>query len=170
MLDTGIDNLPDFSGRFARGVDLTGGGNPFSDGYGHGTFVAGLVAGDGASSGGQYTGEATGADLVSIKVAGPSGTTDLASVIAGSSGRSTTCPVQHQGPQHVARLRADHVHLLDPLDIAVEQAWTSGITVVASAGNAGPFNGTILSPATTPSSSPPAPSTTSGRRARATTS
>ena len=70
VLDTGIDNLPDFSGRLIGGVDLTGGNNPFQDSYGHGTFVAGLIAGNGASSNGQYSGEAPGAKLVSIKVAG----------------------------------------------------------------------------------------------------
>ena len=59
-------------------MDLTGGNNPFQDSYGHGTFVAGLIAGNGASSGGQYSGEAPGANLVSIKVAGANGTTDLA--------------------------------------------------------------------------------------------
>jgi subtilisin family serine protease len=31
VLDTGIDNLPDFSGRLVGGVDLTGGRNPFQD-------------------------------------------------------------------------------------------------------------------------------------------
>ena len=50
VLDTGIDNLPDFSGRLLGGVDLTGGNNPYQDAYGHGTFVAGLIAGNGASS------------------------------------------------------------------------------------------------------------------------
>ena len=60
----------DFSGGLLGGVDLTGGNNPFQDGYGHGTFVAGLIAGNGASSNGQYSGEAPGARLVSIKVAG----------------------------------------------------------------------------------------------------
>jgi serine protease AprX len=38
----------------------------------------------------------------------------------------------------------------NPLDQAVEAAWTAGITVVASAGNAGPYNGTILSPGDDP--------------------
>ena len=74
VLDTGIDNLPDFSGRLIGGVDLTNGNNPYQDSYGHGTFVAGLIAGDGTSSGGQYSGEAPGAKLVSIKVAGADGT------------------------------------------------------------------------------------------------
>ena len=40
--------------------------------------------------------------------------------------------------------------VLDPLDQAVEQAWEAGITVVVSAGNSGPGNGTILSPGDDP--------------------
>ena len=40
--------------------------------------------------------------------------------------------------------------VLNPLDQAVETAWQAGITVVVSAGNAGPFNGTILSPGDDP--------------------
>jgi serine protease AprX len=55
VVDTGVDKLPDFSGRLIGGVDLTRGGNPFQDSYGHGTFVAGLIAGDGAASNGQYS-------------------------------------------------------------------------------------------------------------------
>lgn len=73
VLDTGIDRLPDFAGRLVGGVDLSGGGDPYQDAYGHGTFVAGLIAGNGSSSGGQYSGEAPGASLVSIKVAGADG-------------------------------------------------------------------------------------------------
>ena len=83
VLDTGIDVLPDFAGRLLPGVDLSGEGNPNQDSYGHGTFVAGLIAGNGASSGGVYKGEAPGAGLVPVKVAGASGQTDLATIIAG---------------------------------------------------------------------------------------
>jgi serine protease AprX len=151
VLDTGIDNLPDFSGRLIGGVDLTGAGNPFEDSYGHGTFVAGLIAGDGASSNGQYSGEAPGADLVSIKAAGATGTTDIATVIEG-----VQWAVANEARYHIRVLNMSlgfqpvTSTVLNPLDMAVEQAWNSGIAVVTAAGNAGPFNGTILSPGDDP--------------------
>ena len=151
VLDTGIDNLPDFSGRLIGGVDLTGGNNPFQDSYGHGTFVAGLIAGNGASSNGQYSGEAPGANLVSIKVAGANGSTDLGTLILG-----LQWAVDHQRIDGIKVLnislgyQSDQSTIINPLDQAVEAVWNSGITVVASAGNAGPFNGTILSPGDDP--------------------
>jgi serine protease AprX len=151
VLDTGIDNLPDFSGRLIGGVDLTGENNPFQDDYGHGTFVAGLIAGDGASSGGQYEGEAPGADLVSIKVAGASGVTDLSKVILG-----LQWAVQNESLYNIRVLNMSlgfqpfESTTVNPLDQAVEAAWNAGIAVVASAGNAGPANGTILSPGDDP--------------------
>jgi serine protease AprX len=151
VVDTGIDQLPDFSGRLIGGVDLTGGGNPFQDGYGHGTFVAGLIAGDGASSDGQYSGEAPGANLVSIKVAGANGLTDLGTIIQG-----LQWAVDHQGLYQIKVLnlslgfQSSESTVINPLDLAVSAVWNAGITVVASAGNAGPFNGTILSPGDDP--------------------
>src|SRR5262249_43044500 len=83
LVDTGVDPLPDFAGRLVGGTDLTGEGNPFRDNYGHGTFVAGLIAGNGAAWGGAYVGEAPGAGLVSVKVAGATGVTDVATVVKG---------------------------------------------------------------------------------------
>jgi serine protease AprX len=151
VLDTGIDPLPDFAGRLIDGVDLSGGGNPFQDDYGHGTFIAGLIAGNGASSGGQYIGEAPGANLVSVKVAGASGTTDMATVILG-----VGWVVAHQAVDHIGVLNMSlgavptSSTVLNPLDRAVEAAWRSGVAVVVSAGNAGPFNGTIMSPGDDP--------------------
>ena len=151
VLDTGIDNLSDFSGRLVGGVDLTGGNNPFQDSYGHGTFVAGLIAGDGASSGRQYSGEAPAANLVSIKVAGANGETDLGALILG-----LQWAVDHQGSYGIKVLnmslgfQAAVSTVLNPLDLAVRAVWDSGIAVVVSAGNAGPFNGTILSPGDDP--------------------
>jgi len=151
VLDTGIDPLPDLSGRLVGGVDLSGGGNAFSDQYGHGTFVAGLIASDGASSRDAYMGEAPGAGLVSVKVAGSNGDTDLATVIDG-----VGWAVSHARSMHIGVLNMSLGYQpftstsVNPLDMAVEKAWNAGIVVVTSAGNAGPFDGTILSPGDDP--------------------
>ncbi|HEX3425832.1 MAG TPA: S8 family serine peptidase [Acidimicrobiales bacterium] len=151
VLDTGIDNLPDFSGRLIDGVDLSGEGNPYKDSYGHGTFVAGLIAGNGASSAGQYTGEAPGANLVAVKVAGASGQTDMASVILGIGWTMAHRANDHIGVLNLSLGMQPYTStVLNPLDKAVEAAWGAGITVVVAAGNAGPFNGTILSPGDDP--------------------
>ena len=151
VLDTGIDKLPDFSGRLVGGVDLTSGNDPYQDSYGHGTFVAGLIAGDGTSSNGRYHGEAPGAKLVSIKVAGPDGTSHLGTLIQG-----LQWAVDNKSTYNIKVLNIslgyqdDKSTVNNPLDQAVEAVWNAGITVVASAGNAGPFNGTILSPGDDP--------------------
>jgi serine protease AprX len=151
VLDTGIDNLPDFSGRLIGGVDLTGAGQPYQDSYGHGTFVAGLVAGDGTSSNGQYSGEAPGAKLVSVKVAGADGTSHLSTLISG-----LQWAVDHRGDDGIKVInlslgfQTSMSTISNPLDQAAEAVWNSGIAVVASAGNAGPDDGTVLSPGDDP--------------------
>ncbi len=151
LVDTGVDSLPDFSGRLVDGTDLSGEGNPFQDSYGHGTFVAGLIAGNGASSSGAYRGEAPSAGLVSVKVAGASGVTDVATVVKG-----IDWVIAHRQHDNIRVLNLSlgavpaQSIALDPLDRAVEQAWRDGIVVVASAGNAGPSNGTITSPGNDP--------------------
>ena len=151
VLDTGIDKLPDFGNRIIGGVDLSGEGNPYQDSYGHGTFVSGLIAGNGASSNGTYTGEAPNANLVAIKVAGASGQTDLATVIQG-----VNWAIANKAKYNISVLNMSLGEIptsstvTDPLDQAVESAWEAGITVVVSAGNSGPFNGTILSPGDDP--------------------
>ena len=113
--------------------------------------MAGLIAGDGASSGGQYSGEAPGARLVSIKVAGADGITHLSTLITG-----LQWAVDHQNAYGIKVLnlslgyQSSQSTVANPLDQAVQAVWNSGITVVTSAGNAGPFNGTILSPGDDP--------------------
>jgi serine protease AprX len=149
VIDTGIANLPDFSGRLQPGVDLSGENNPWLDGYGHGTFVAGLVAGNGVSSGNSYVGEAPGADLVPVKVAGRSGTTTVSTVI-----RGLQWVMDHPGNIHVINMSVGAVPqgptALNPLNQAVEVMWRAGFVVVASAGNNGPARGTITSPGDDP--------------------
>ena len=151
VLDTGIDNLPDFSGRLVGGVDLSGEGNAFQDSYGHGTFVAGLIAGNGASSGGKYSGEAPGANLVSVKVAGANGSTDLGNLISGLQWADNNRATYNIRVLNISLgYQPSKSTVKNPLDMAVERAWSDGIAIITSAGNAGPFNGTILSPGDDP--------------------
>ena len=151
VLDTGINRLPDFASRVIGGTDLTSENNPYQDSYGHGTFVAGLIAGNGASSNGQYTGEAPGANLVSIKVAGSDGSTKLGRLISGLQWAD-----KNQSTYNIRILNMSLGYqptqstVNNPLDQAVERLWNDGVAVIVSAGNAGPSNGTILSPGDDP--------------------
>lgn len=149
VVDTGIAPLPDFGTRLKAGVDLSGEGNAQSDKYGHGTFVAGLIAGSGASSGGAYVGEAPGADLVPVKVAGKDGKSNVSTVIQGLQWIK-----DHPTNIRVINLSLGAVPVgptaLNPLDQAVEAMTRSNFVVVTSAGNSGPQRGTITSPGDDP--------------------
>jgi serine protease AprX len=144
VVDTGVAPHPDLAGRLTS-VDVSGTGS--GDGFGHGTFVAGVVAGDGASSQGRHAGVAPGAQVLDVRVAGPDGSTDLITVLRGL---------------EVARQRgADVVNLslssysplpwqIDPLTVALTRLWQGGTVVVVPAGNDGPAPGSITSPGTAP--------------------
>lgn len=80
VVDTGIADVPDLAGSVEH-IDLSGEGP--GDGYGHGTFMAGLIAGSGRASGGRYQGVAPGARLLDVKVAGADGATSLSTVLRG---------------------------------------------------------------------------------------
>jgi serine protease AprX len=150
VLDTGVTRVADLGNRVLVRVDFT----PDHDGYdrfGHGTHMAGLIAGNGALSGGTWAGAAPKANLISLKVAARDGSTDVSIVIA-----AMQWLVAHRTEYNVRVLNlsfgtdAIQPYLLDPLDHAVEQVWRSGIAVITAAGNRGPLVGTINKPADDP--------------------
>ena len=110
-----------------------------------------MIAGDGSASGGKWRGVAPGANLVSVKVAGADGATDVSVVIA-----AIQWVVSHREQYGIRVLNlsfgTDSIqpYAVDPLDAAVERAWFAGITVVVSAGNRGPGPGTIAKPGDDP--------------------
>jgi serine protease AprX len=150
MIDTGVAHHEDFGNRVLARVDFTPGGAG-DDQFGHGTHLAGVIAGDGGASAGKWRGVAPGADLVSVKVAGADGSTDVSVVIA-----ALQWVVTHRDQYGIKVLNlsfgTDSIqpYAIDPLDAAVERAWAAGITVVVSAGNRGPDLGTIAKPADDP--------------------
>jgi serine protease AprX len=144
-----VVNGPDLS--FEAEVCDDGGCRPgpaqYLDSYGHGTHMAGIIAGrDDAASPATYRnpdtfiGMAPGARVVSVKVADASGATDVSQVIAG-----IDWVVQNRNKNglniRVLNLSfgTDGVqdYQLDPLTYAAEMAWHSGIAVVVAAGNGG---------------------------------
>jgi serine protease AprX len=150
MLDTGVSQVDDLGDRVDARIDFTPGGNG-EDAYGHGTHLAGVIAGNGSDSGGKWRGVAPGAHLISIKVAGADGSTDVSVVIA-----ALQWVVTHRDLYDIRVLNlafgtdGDQSYALDPLDAAVERAWAAGITVVVSAGNRGSDAGTINKPGDDP--------------------
>jgi serine protease AprX len=149
IVDSGIDaNRPDFGSRVLSQVNLASlTPNSAGDGYGHGTFVAGIAAGSAPG----YAGVAPKAPLVSIDVMNDEGQATVADVVK-------ACDwILANKSQYNIRVANFSLHatnpasiMFDPVDQAVEKLWLNGVVVVAAAGNYG------TSP-TTPSGVPFAP-------------
>lgn len=149
VLDTGVADVPDLAGRLTH-VDVTGSWEPGEprDGFGHGTFVAGAIAGDGRSSQGRYAGVAPGAEVLDVRVADDDGATSLVDVLAG-----LEAVVANGGVDVVNLSMSSGSPLpfqLDPLTVALEALWAKGITVVVPSGNEGSKTGTVTSPGSDP--------------------
>jgi serine protease AprX len=163
LIDTGVTwSVPDVSsalqpvvtsalpGGTVNCVNLTDDGT-CDDLYGHGTFMAGLIAGTGASSNGAYVGMAPAAKILSVKVAGASGSSDVSTLIA-----ALQWVVLNKATYNIRDLNlslgtdSTQPYALDPLDFAVEKAWQAGIVVNVAASNRGPAAGTISDPANDP--------------------
>jgi len=151
VVDTGISKVRDLGSRVIGGVDYSGEGNPYADNYGHGTFVAGVLAGNGASSNGVYHGVAPGASLLSVKVAGADGSTNLTKVISGINWVVRTKAYYGTRVLNLSLgTDATQSYLFNPLNQAVEKAWKAGIVVIVAASNEGPAPGTISKPGDDP--------------------
>ena len=152
VLDTGVSHVGDLAGRVMAGPDMSGEENNQVDSYGHGTVMAGIVAGNGADSA-PYprTGVAPKAQIVSVKVAGANGATDVSTVLAGMSWIGAFRETYNIKVLSLSwGVPSTQDPRIDPLNYAVERLWTSGVTVVAAAGNSGPNAGTILKPGDDP--------------------
>lgn len=152
VIDTGIaGNLPDFqasqsdpTSRVIASAVVNPAAERAGDSYGHGTDMAGLIAGDGTNrptsdpAYGKYVGVAPDANLIDVKVADENGDATVLDVIDG-----LQFVVDHKSDYNirVANLSLKSTepesYRTDPLDAAAEAAWHSGIVVVAAAGNLG---------------------------------
>ena len=108
------------------------------DGYGHGTHVAGIIAGNGVGSLGKFQGPASGSKILSLKVLDGNGQGSMSDVMA-----ALDWLLQYGSyfDVRVANLSLGkpitESNTTDPLVLAVEQLWDSGIVVAVAAGNYG---------------------------------
>ena len=150
VIDSGIaGDLVDFKGsdgrsRVVANVVTAPGAQKAGDGLGHGTHVAGIIAGNSFNRDprdplyGDYVGVAPDVNLVAIKAADEVGNSTVLDVING-----IQFVVDHKDQFNIRVLNLSlstdvpQSYKTDPLDAAVEYAWQHGIVVVAAAGNRG---------------------------------
>src|ERR1035441_3595861 len=167
LIDSGVSNHVDlyqgilpFSRVVYQQSFVPGNSNP-GDQYGHGTHIAGLIAGDGLSSTGPlynktFKGIAPGANIVNLRVLDANGASTDSVVIAAINQAISLKSRYNIRVINLSLGRAVYeTYKLDPLCKAVEKAWQSGIVVVVAAGNNGRYQatngyGTINSPANDP--------------------
>lgn len=167
LIDSGVNAHPDlYTGylplsRVVYNQSFISGNSSSTDQYGHGTHIAGLIAGDGVASTGPlftntFKGIAPSAKIVNLRVLDGNGSATDSEVIA-AIGQAISMKSQYN--IRVMNLSLGRAvfesYQLDPLCQAVEQAWKSGIVVVVAAGNYGRYTptsgyGTITSPGNDP--------------------
>jgi serine protease AprX len=163
VIDSGIASVADLSSaNIVYSQDFTGSGSAV-DQYGHGTHVAGIIAGNGASSSAAndfytFKGIAPGVSLVNLRALDANGTGTDSTAIA-----AIDAAIQLQSTYNIRVISLSvgrpvyESYTQDPLCQAVEQAWQAGIVVVVAAGNYGRDNlagtngyGTITAPGNDP--------------------
>jgi serine protease AprX len=139
VIDSGVRPHTDLPAtRIKAFVDFVNGRTTPYDDYGHGTHVAGIIAGSGAASSGKYKGVAPSASIVALKVLDQAGAGRTSNVMAA---------LEWVLANHLTyRIRIVNLSLghpiyepaaTDPMVQLVDQLTKRGIVVVVSAGNMG---------------------------------
>ncbi|HEV8671934.1 MAG TPA: S8 family peptidase [Candidatus Limnocylindria bacterium] len=156
IVDSGVYPHPDLAGRIVASIDFTSESPTVSsastgDPGGHGTHVAGLVAGDGSLSGGAFTGVAPRANIVNVRVIDATGSSNVSTILRGLQwvlANRVTYNIKVVNMSLGSTPTGSYKS--DLMATAAEVLNFAGVTVVVSAGNTGPFAGTVTAPATDP--------------------
>jgi serine protease AprX len=153
VLDSGVAPDPDLiepANRILASVNFAD-VRLASDPGGHGTHIAGIIAGNGSRSGGEFVGIAQQAGIVDVRVLGNNGSGRISSVV-----RGIEWVLAHRGIYNIRVINlsfgapARLSYRADPLSAAVEIAWRRGLVVVAASGNGGPQRDTVVTPGIDP--------------------
>jgi serine protease AprX len=148
---TGPGNYPYGNQRVASFVDFVNGRTLPYDDNGHGTHIAGTIAGNGYDSYGYKAGMAPGAHLVVLKVLDANGQGNISNMIA-----AIDYAVAHKAEFNIRVIsmsigaNISESFETDPLTLATKRAVDAGIVVVAAAGNLGNKYGSITAPGNAP--------------------
>jgi serine protease AprX len=153
VIDTGVAPHPDLvkpENRIVAFRDFVNNRKEPYDDNGHGTHVAGCIAGNGYSSFGEYAGIAPEANIIALKALDQDGSGDTSNVLA-----AIQWAVDNKKKYNIKVLNLSlgtqvNTSGYSPLDNAVMAAWKNGLTVVSAAGNEGPKKYTISSPGICP--------------------
>ena len=140
VIDSGVANWHDDLGssRVARFVDFVNFQSAAYDDYGHGTHVAGIIAGDGHDSGGRRRGIAPGTTLLVEKVLDASGEGYISNVIAAIDYAIANKDALHLRVVNLSVAAGVYEsYNTDPLTLAARRAVEAGLVVVSAAGNLG---------------------------------
>jgi serine protease AprX len=140
VIDSGVANWHDDLGsnRVTRFVDFVNFQSAAYDDYGHGTHVAGIIAGDGHDSGGRRRGIAPGATLLVEKVLDASGEGYISNVIAAIDYAIANKDTLHLRVVNLSVAAGVYEsYNTDPLTLAARRAVEAGLVVVSAAGNLG---------------------------------
>ena len=170
ILDSGItswhDDLTDRTGsgaypygnqRVTAFVDFVNGQLTPYDDLGHGSHVAGIIAGNGADSHGQKAGSAPDASLVALKVLDAQGGGSISNIIQALDWvlvNHTQYNIRVVNMSVGAQIHESY--WTDPLTLAAKRVIDAGVVVVAAAGNWGkhadgtPIWGGIAAPGNAP--------------------
>jgi serine protease AprX len=153
ILDSGVAADPDLvqpTNRILASVNFAD-ERVASDPGGHGTHVAGIVAGNGTRSAGEFVGIAPQANIVDVRVLSSTGSGRISSVV-----RGIDWVIAHRSTYNIRVINMSFgapvtgSYRSDPLAAAVEIAWRRGLVVVAASGNTGPARDTVLTPGIDP--------------------
>jgi serine protease AprX len=136
VVDSGVHPHLDLLRSLIFGHSVLPGKPAWVDQYGHGTHVAGIIAGEGIASLGKYVGIAPGATILPVRVCDDRGASSESALVAG-----LQWIYENRARQkiRVVNVSLNSNSLLSyhesPLDAALEILWFNGIVVVVSAGN-----------------------------------
>jgi serine protease AprX len=153
VVDSGIANHTDLQSRIIGAVNYSSTSSGTDDENGHGTFVAGIIGGNGSLSNGARYGVAPNVNLLNVRVSnvlGGSYTSDVVDALQWIYNNRNNYNIKVVNLS-LNSLVPESYHT-SPLSAAVEILWFNKIVVVVSAGNNGTGSGpvTLLPPANDP--------------------